>query len=192
MQYLPGVAPRVAYVTKRVGAPKVAIVAYGVASSSAACQAAGTGLQSAGIPVVYLTRHYSGGRAMSWRDSKRWTPRSLVKDRAVPKSWLSTKTRRNEVMKIVLGGEADAGQHLLAVSSGSMGAPPGQCLGHGRRVGRLIAPGGLQDGMCRLDGNQGLGQPMAHGLEVADGPVELDASQGMHPGHFEHLAGRPH
>jgi len=51
--YTPAEAPGTAYVARAAKATKVAIVAYGVASSAAACQAAGTGLQSAGIPVVY-------------------------------------------------------------------------------------------------------------------------------------------
>jgi ABC-type branched-subunit amino acid transport system substrate-binding protein len=51
--YTPAEAPGVAYVARSAKANKVAIVAYGIASSAAACQAAGTGLQAAGIPVVY-------------------------------------------------------------------------------------------------------------------------------------------
>ena len=129
---------------------------------------------------------------MSWRDSNEADSELLGQGSGRTEELVEHEDATHEVMKIVLGGEADAGQHLLAVSSGGMGAPSGQCLGHGRRVGRLIAPGGLQHGLCRLDGHQGLGQPMAHRLKVADGPVELDASQGVRTGQVEHPAGRSH
>jgi ABC-type branched-subunit amino acid transport system substrate-binding protein len=51
--YTPAEAPGAAFVARSAKASKVAIVAYGIASSAAACQAAGTGLQASGIPVVY-------------------------------------------------------------------------------------------------------------------------------------------
>jgi branched-chain amino acid transport system substrate-binding protein len=53
VQYLPAGAPGDAYVTRAAKATKVALVAYGVASSAAACQAGAAGLKSAGFQVVY-------------------------------------------------------------------------------------------------------------------------------------------
>jgi len=54
--YLAAEPTQVAYVVRAVKATKVAIVAYGVASSAAACQASGAGLAAAGFKVVYT--HY--------------------------------------------------------------------------------------------------------------------------------------
>jgi ABC-type branched-subunit amino acid transport system substrate-binding protein len=53
VQYLPAGAPGDAYVTRAAKGTKVALVAYGVASSAAACQAAAAGLKAAGTQVVY-------------------------------------------------------------------------------------------------------------------------------------------
>jgi ABC-type branched-subunit amino acid transport system substrate-binding protein len=51
--YTPAEAPGAAYVTRAAKGTKVAIVAYGIASSAAACQAAGKGLAASGTKVVY-------------------------------------------------------------------------------------------------------------------------------------------
>jgi branched-chain amino acid transport system substrate-binding protein len=51
--YTPAEAPGVAFVARSAKATKIAIVAYGVASSAAACQAGGAGLTAAGYQVVY-------------------------------------------------------------------------------------------------------------------------------------------
>jgi ABC-type branched-subunit amino acid transport system substrate-binding protein len=51
--YLPAEATQVAYVARAAKAKKIAIVAYGVAASAAACQASGKGLAAAGYDVVY-------------------------------------------------------------------------------------------------------------------------------------------
>ena len=51
--YTPAEAPGVAFVARSAKATKIAIVAYGVASSAAACQAGGAGLKAAGMNVVY-------------------------------------------------------------------------------------------------------------------------------------------
>jgi ABC-type branched-subunit amino acid transport system substrate-binding protein len=51
--YLPAVTPAVAYVAQTVKSPRIALLAYGVASSAASCQAAGQGLAAAGYKVVY-------------------------------------------------------------------------------------------------------------------------------------------
>ena len=51
--YTPAEAPGAAYVARSTKSTKIAIVAYGVASSAAVCQAAGTGLKKAGNQVVY-------------------------------------------------------------------------------------------------------------------------------------------
>jgi ABC-type branched-subunit amino acid transport system substrate-binding protein len=53
VQYLPGGTPEIAYLINKVHAKSVAIVAYGVAASAAACQADGKGLSAAGIKVSY-------------------------------------------------------------------------------------------------------------------------------------------
>ena len=52
--YLPSIAPQVAYVAGRAArATKIGMVAYGVAASAAACQAADEGLTAAGYDVAY-------------------------------------------------------------------------------------------------------------------------------------------
>jgi ABC-type branched-subunit amino acid transport system substrate-binding protein len=51
--YLPAEAPGLAYVVDKTHAKKVALVAYGIASSANACQAGALGLAAAGYDVVY-------------------------------------------------------------------------------------------------------------------------------------------
>jgi branched-chain amino acid transport system substrate-binding protein len=53
VQYLPSIAPEVAYVARAAKATKIGMVAYGVAASAAACQAADAGLTAAGYSVAY-------------------------------------------------------------------------------------------------------------------------------------------
>jgi ABC-type branched-subunit amino acid transport system substrate-binding protein len=53
VQYYGAEAPEVAYVAKATHSVKIAAVAYGIAASSAACQAASFGLAAAGYKVVY-------------------------------------------------------------------------------------------------------------------------------------------
>ncbi len=51
--YLPAEAPGLAYVVDKTHSTKIAILAYNVASSAAACQAGALGLAAAGYDVVY-------------------------------------------------------------------------------------------------------------------------------------------
>jgi ABC-type branched-subunit amino acid transport system substrate-binding protein len=53
VQYLPAGTPTVAYVVRKTHAKAVAVVAYGVATSAASCQADAAGLTKAGVKVVY-------------------------------------------------------------------------------------------------------------------------------------------
>ena len=53
VQFYKAEAPELAYVAKGVKAKSVAFLAYGVASSAAACQAAATGMTAAGYTVGY-------------------------------------------------------------------------------------------------------------------------------------------
>jgi ABC-type branched-subunit amino acid transport system substrate-binding protein len=53
VQYLPSIAPYVSYVARAAKATKIGMVAYGVAASAAACQAADRGLTAAGYDVAY-------------------------------------------------------------------------------------------------------------------------------------------
>jgi ABC-type branched-subunit amino acid transport system substrate-binding protein len=53
VQYLPAGAPGDAYVARAAKATKVAFLAYGIASSAAACQAGAAGLTAAGMDVAY-------------------------------------------------------------------------------------------------------------------------------------------
>jgi ABC-type branched-subunit amino acid transport system substrate-binding protein len=53
VQFYGAEGPEVAYVARAAKATKIALVAYGIASSAAACQAAGASLKSAGYNVVY-------------------------------------------------------------------------------------------------------------------------------------------
>jgi len=55
VQYYPAGAPEYAYVARKTQSkPSIAIVAYGIASSADACQAAQTALQGAGFNVSYV------------------------------------------------------------------------------------------------------------------------------------------
>jgi ABC-type branched-subunit amino acid transport system substrate-binding protein len=51
--YYPAESPEIAYVAKKVKATSVAFLAYGVASSAAACQAAAAGMAAAGYKIGY-------------------------------------------------------------------------------------------------------------------------------------------
>lgn len=53
VQYYPPIAPQVGYVMKKVKAKSVAVLAYNVSSSSAACAAAANGLKKLGFDVSY-------------------------------------------------------------------------------------------------------------------------------------------
>jgi ABC-type branched-subunit amino acid transport system substrate-binding protein len=53
VQYLPAGAPGDAYVTRAAKANKVGFLAYGIASSAAACQAGASGMQKAGMDIAY-------------------------------------------------------------------------------------------------------------------------------------------
>jgi ABC-type branched-subunit amino acid transport system substrate-binding protein len=53
VQYLPAGAPGDAYVTRATKANKVGFLAYGIASSAAACQAGAAGMQKAGMDIAY-------------------------------------------------------------------------------------------------------------------------------------------
>jgi ABC-type branched-subunit amino acid transport system substrate-binding protein len=53
VQYLASIAPYVSYVARAAKATKIGMVAYGVAASAAACQAADQGLTAAGYDVAY-------------------------------------------------------------------------------------------------------------------------------------------
>jgi ABC-type branched-subunit amino acid transport system substrate-binding protein len=53
VQYYGAEATEIAYVARKVHATKIAMVAYGVAASAAACQAAALGMAEAGYKIVY-------------------------------------------------------------------------------------------------------------------------------------------
>lgn len=54
VQYYPAEAPEVSYVINKTHAKSIAVVGYGIASSSAACQAAANGLKAAGYNISYI------------------------------------------------------------------------------------------------------------------------------------------
>ncbi|HXA74121.1 MAG TPA: ABC transporter substrate-binding protein [Acidimicrobiales bacterium] len=53
VQFYPAGAPSVAFVSRKTHSPSIAFVAYGIAASSAACQAEQNALQSAGYKISY-------------------------------------------------------------------------------------------------------------------------------------------
>jgi ABC-type branched-subunit amino acid transport system substrate-binding protein len=53
VQYLPGGTPPVGYLASKVHAKKIALVAYGIAASAAACESDASGLTKAGYQVAY-------------------------------------------------------------------------------------------------------------------------------------------
>jgi ABC-type branched-subunit amino acid transport system substrate-binding protein len=53
VQYLPAGAPGDAYVTRATKSNKIGFLAYGIASSAAACQAGAAGMKAAGMTVAY-------------------------------------------------------------------------------------------------------------------------------------------
>ena len=59
-------------------------------------------------------------------------PAGVVRTLPAPSSWSSTIVRRTKRCSGCSVGEADAGQHLLAVPGHGAGRPPGERLGHAR------------------------------------------------------------
>ncbi len=92
-------------------------------------------------------------------------------------------------MELVLRGETDARQHLLAVPSRRACGSAGQRLGDGGRGRRVVFPCRAQHGVRGLDGDERLGQAMAHRLELADELTELSSLQCVSPGQLQHLPG---
>ena len=92
-------------------------------------------------------------------------------------------------MELVLRGETDARQHLLAVPGRRACGSAGQRLGDGGRGRRVVFPCRAQHGVRRLDGDERLGQAMAHRLELADELTELSSLQCVSPGQLQHLPG---
>ena len=90
----------------------------------------------------------------------------------------------------MLGREADAGEHLLAVARRGAGAATGERLRHRRADGRPVDPCGIERGRCGLDGDERLRQTVAHGLEHRDRASELHALERVNPCELEHRAGR--
>ena len=97
----------------------------------------------------------------------------------------------------VLGGEADAGEHLLGVAGHGARAAAGHRLGQGGGERGAVVPCGVGRGVGGFDGDEAVGEAVAHGLEAGDGAIELDAvdrvlaGQGQHrPGHPDELVGQ--
>jgi hypothetical protein len=86
-------------------------------------------------------------------------------------------------VQVVLGGEADPAEDLLAMAGRRQRGLPGGCLREQRA--KLV--------MRRVEGRLGaferherLGQPVPHGLERRERLAELDTVQGVRPGEGEH------
>ena len=76
-------------------------------------------------------------------------------------------------VKRVVGGEADAGQHLLAVRRDGLRGPSGRCLGERGGEGARFVAGRVERRVERLDRDERLGEAVANGLERCDRASEL-------------------
>ena len=76
-------------------------------------------------------------------------------------------------MEPMLRGEADAGEHLLAVPGHGARRASGDGLRERRRLGARLLPGRVERGLERLHRDQGFREPVAHGLEARDRTTEL-------------------
>jgi hypothetical protein len=82
-----------------------------------------------------------------------------------------------EPVERMLRGEADAGEHLLAVSGHRARRASGGGLRECRRVGVRVFPGCGQRRLERLHRHQRVREPVAHGLEPRNRTTELHPLQ---------------
>ena len=95
------------------------------------------------------------------------------------------------VLEVVLFGEADAAEYLLAVLCCGQRSPARRGLGQQRgQVGTLVA-GDVQRRLGALDRNQGLGQPVTYRLEAGDRLAELHPIERVLAGECQHGASGP-
>jgi hypothetical protein len=95
------------------------------------------------------------------------------------------------VVQVVLGGEADAAEHLLAVfGSGQRGLARGGLRQQGGEI-RVFGPGQAQRRLGAFDGHQRLGQPVPDRLERRDRSAELNPVQRMLTRQGQHRPCRP-
>jgi len=82
-------------------------------------------------------------------------------------------------MQLVLRGEPDTAEHLLAVPPGGQRRLARRRLGEQEAQVVGLGGGGHQGRLGALDGDQCLGKPVPDRLERRDGPAELHTVQGM-------------
>ena len=95
-----------------------------------------------------------------------------------------------EAVERVVGGEADAGEHLLAVRRDGAGGAPGDGLRERRGLRPRFVGRGRERGVERLDRDEGVGEPVAHRLEPRDRAAELHPLDRVRPREVEHGAAR--
>ena len=125
------------------------------------------------------------------RRATRARPISAGSVRAEPNSSVEHHRPLQEQVERVLGREPDAGEHLLSVWRPSPVPPCRRATSPRAAVrssGRLDRRSG--DGGSSLDGDQRVGELVAHRLERGDRPAELRAVDGMAAGQVEHPARR--
>ena len=140
-----------------------------------------TGFRNPGTQVADLggQRGSIGG---TWRVRSSSSPRALVSDRASPSRPVEHQRPAHVAVERVLGGEADAGEHLLAVAGDGAGAAAGDGLGHGRGERRAVVPRRVERGVGRLDGHVG-SRPAGGGRPGRRRwAAELDALEGVRRG----------
>ena len=129
----------------------------------------------------------SGSRSGSVPVARIWSPRARVRPTDAAEELVEDEHTADVTVQLVLGGEADAAKHLLAVAGGGAGTPTGERLGHRRRAGGPVQPGGVEHHVGGLDRHQRLSEPVPDGLELADRPAELRMRlERVLPGQLQH------
>ena len=115
-------------------------------------------------------------------------PPSHVEDDLVgrPEEPLERHRPLQEPMEPVLRGEADAGEHLLAVPGHRARRASGDGLREGGRLGARLLPGRRERGLEGLHRDQAFREPVAHGLESRDRTTELHPLQSVGPREVQH------
>ena len=88
----------------------------------------------------------------------------------------------------MLGREPDAGQHLLAMTGRLRAERPANAFAMAAETGEGVFPGGIEEGVGCLQGNEAFRQPVPDGLEAPDRTAELHPFQGVGASQLEHGA----
>ena len=138
-----------------------------------------------------LARRHSGSSRGSVRVLEKILTETLRQARVRAEELVEDEDASHETVQVVFVGEADAGEHLLAVTGDGTSAAPRGRLCHRGRHRREVEPRGVEDGGRGLERDERLRQAVADGLEAGDRLAELDALECVLASQRQHLARCP-